>query len=239
MKSILTFLISIIVFSVITSCDKLGTSYKQKLKNETDSLSYYIGIITGLKLKDAGYKEFNKELFEQAILKTFNPKDTNDGEFFDASNIINHYIKIGLEKKYAITLNEGREFLSKNKTRKEVKVTSSGLQYEIIKEGNGIKPNLNDSVKVRFLGVTIDGKIFINSDQYAYPGGQLWIIPGCREGLQLMKSGSIYKFYLPTELAYGREPVPGDIVKINMAVIFEIELFSVVPRKHGSQARKS
>jgi FKBP-type peptidyl-prolyl cis-trans isomerase len=140
------------------------------------------------------------------------------------------YLSTGIERKYAKTLEEGRKFLASNKTRPEVKTTSDGIQYEVVKEGTGSIPNDNDSVIARFIGYTLDGKVFISSENYAQPFKILQAIPGCRKALHLMKEGSRYKIYLPTELAYARNPIPGNILKPNMAVMFDIILIHIVSK---------
>ncbi len=239
MKILQFILIIVIVSFTFSSCENFSLSNEPRLKNETDSISYYVGVVTGYRLKKAGYKEFNKKLFEESVFKTFSPKDSDKNEYSIASDILYVLMHTGMEKQYSINLQEGRKFLAKNKTRKGIIVTPSGLQYEIIRQGKGIKPNANDSIIVHFNGFTPEGKNFISSEQYTKPGSILWLIPGCKEGLQLMNTGSIYKFYLPTELAYGRNPIPGDIVKTNMAVVFEIELLSVTSLKHETKARNT
>jgi FKBP-type peptidyl-prolyl cis-trans isomerase FkpA len=122
---------------------------------------------------------------------------------------------------------EGDEFLAKNKTRKGVKVTDSGLQYEVIKEGSGTKPVKTDTVKVDYTGTKIDGTKFDSSvdrgQPATFPLGN--VIPGWTEGLQLMTPGSNYKFYIPAKLAYGEHGPP--TIGSNATLIFDVKLISV------------
>jgi FKBP-type peptidyl-prolyl cis-trans isomerase len=118
--------------------------------------------------------------------------------------------------------------LEKNTERDSVHVTASGLQYEVIQNGNGIKPVLGDTVIILFRGLTQEGQEFMN--MYSKPHKMLLQqgTKGGLEALQMMQEGSKYRFYLPTELAYGPNPPPAGILLPNMAVIYDIELLEVI-----------
>jgi FKBP-type peptidyl-prolyl cis-trans isomerase len=122
---------------------------------------------------------------------------------------------------------EGDDFLAKNKTKKGVKVTESGLQYEVIKEGSGAKPTKSDTVKVDYTGTKIDGTKFDSSvdrgQPATFPLGS--VIPGWTEGLQLMTPGSNYKFYIPAKLAYGDHGPPS--IGPNATLIFDVKLIGI------------
>ena len=124
---------------------------------------------------------------------------------------------------------EGDDFLAKNKSKSGVKVTASGLQYEVVKAGNGPKPKATDTVKVDYTGTKIDGTKFDSSVDRGQPATfpLNGVIPGWTEGMQLMPVGSQFKFYIPAKLAYG-ERGPGTIGP-NATLIFDVKLISIEP----------
>ncbi|MGB1451982.1 MAG: DUF1573 domain-containing protein, partial [Crocinitomicaceae bacterium] len=112
----------------------------------------------------------------------------------------------------------------------EVKITQSGLQYEVIREGLGLKPGPTSRVKVHYHGTTPAGDVFDSSVDRGQPSefGLNQVIKGWTEGLQLMRAGSKYKFFIPQELAYGANPQPGSIIEPYMPLVFEVELLEVL-----------
>jgi len=131
-----------------------------------------------------------------------------------------------VSKVYAKEKAEGDAFLAKNRQKKGIVTTVSGLQYEILKEGSGGKPKAENTVKVHYTGYLINGKKFESSldqgEPVEFPLNE--VIKGWTEGVQLMSVGSKYKFYIPTELAYGQNPQPGGPILPGSTLIFEIEL---------------
>ena len=123
----------------------------------------------------------------------------------------------------------GKEFLEANAKKEGVKVTASGLQYEIISEGKGAKPRRDQKVRVHYTGSLIDGKVFDSSVQRGEPAefGLTQVIAGWTEGLQLMPEGSKFRFYIPYELAYG-ERGAGAAIPPCAALIFDVELLAVL-----------
>ena len=133
-------------------------------------------------------------------------------------------------KLYGKNIEEGAQFLAENAKREGVKVTESGLQYEIIKEGKGAKPAATDKVKVHYHGTLIDGTVFDSSVERGEPitfplNG---VIAGWTEGVQLMQVGSKYKFFIPYQLAYG-ENGAGQIIEPYSTLVFEVELLDINP----------
>jgi FKBP-type peptidyl-prolyl cis-trans isomerase FkpA len=122
---------------------------------------------------------------------------------------------------------EGEAFLAKNKTRAGVKTTASGLQYEVEKEGTGANPKPTDTVTVNYKGTLMDGTVFDSSYDRGQPATFVLnqVIPGWTEGVQLMKPGAKYKFYIPASLAYGEQAPPQ--IGPNAPLIFEVELLSI------------
>lgn len=123
---------------------------------------------------------------------------------------------------------DGEGFLMKNKERKEVKTTASGLQYEVLTEGTGAAPKATDTVTVNYKGTLMDGTTFDSSYDRGQPATFVLnqVIPGWTEGVQLMKVGSKYKFYIPSALGYG-ERGAGGVIGPNATLVFEVELVSI------------
>jgi FKBP-type peptidyl-prolyl cis-trans isomerase len=133
---------------------------------------------------------------------------------------------------------EGKAFLEKNKGNSNIKTTASGLQYEVVKEGSGPKPKATDVVSVHYTGTLINGTKFDSSVDRGQPAEfpLNGVIPGWTEGLQLMPVGSKYKFYIPSELAYGARdqgPIPA-----NSVLIFDVELLEIKKDDKGAAAKK-
>lgn len=126
-------------------------------------------------------------------------------------------------------LKAGEEFLAANAKKEGVKKTASGLQYVVLKEGQGKKPGLSDKVAVHYHGTLINGKVFDSSVDRGEPitFGVTQVIKGWTEALQLMKEGSKYRVFIPSELAYGKRGTPGGPIGPNETLIFEIELLHV------------
>jgi FKBP-type peptidyl-prolyl cis-trans isomerase FkpA len=124
-------------------------------------------------------------------------------------------------------LEKGKKFLEENAKKKGVTVTKSGLQYEVITEGKGPKPKASDMVKVHYTGTLINGTKFDSSVDRKEPAEFPLdhVIPGWTEGVQLMNVGSKYKFYLPSELAYGEQGAGS--IPANSVLVFEVELLSI------------
>ena len=126
----------------------------------------------------------------------------------------------------------GREFLEQNAKNDSVVQTESGLQYMVLKEGNGAKPGPTDTVTVHYTGKLIDGTVFDssveNGEPISFPLNG--VIPGWTEGLQLMSEGSKYRLFIPSELAYGAQGA-GDVILPNSTLIFDVELIKVVKKQ--------
>lgn len=125
-------------------------------------------------------------------------------------------------------LEEANKFLEENKKKEGVKTTESGLQYIVLKEGNGPIPTDTSKVEVHYEGTLLDGKVFDSSIKRGTPAvfGVKQVIKGWTEILQMMKVGSKYKIFVPPDLAYGKRGMAHDI-KPNMMLIFEIELLGI------------
>ncbi|HEV2679059.1 MAG TPA: FKBP-type peptidyl-prolyl cis-trans isomerase [Rhodanobacter sp.] len=133
---------------------------------------------------------------------------------------------------------EGDAFLAKNKSAAGVKTTASGLQYQVISQGTGARPGPNDTVEINYTGTFVDGTVFDASAKHNPPGAAkiplAGVIPGFREGLQLMQIGGHYKLFIPSSLAYGAEPQPP--MPPNATLIFDVSLVSTGPTPAGAAA---
>lgn len=212
-----------------------SSELKEEKEISGEELGYAFGVIIAKTAKDNGL-----EINPNEILKGF--KDACADSFdknglADAQMVLNQAYYYAQLKKAATTLAEGKKFLDENKKRSEVKVTESGLQYEILEEGTGNEhPSETDSVNVNYKGSFISGEIFDDSYKTENPVkiNLSHVIPGWKEGIQLMTRGAKYKFYLPAELGYGENGINQNgkqIIPGNAVLIFEVELVSIAPAK--------
>ena len=225
-------ILAVLVIGTLFSCDNQIKEVKS-LETELDSVSYAVGLSMSSQLKN-GFEDVNEEILIQAIRNGLD--STNlllDSK--DIQKTIQTYFQKKQEEnkkkelaKFEVYKKEGIAFLEANKTKEGVKTTKSGLQYSVLKEGKGKKAKTTDRVKVHYHGTTVDGTVFDSSVDRGTPSefGVTQVIKGWTEGLQLMKVGSKYKFFIPQELAYGANPRPG-IIKPYMALIFEVELLEI------------
>jgi FKBP-type peptidyl-prolyl cis-trans isomerase FkpA len=125
-------------------------------------------------------------------------------------------------------LEKGQKFLAKNRNEDGVKTTASGLQYKVLKEGSGKHPSASDTVVCHYRGTLLDGTEFDSSYKRGEPAEFPLnrVIPGWTEGVQLMKEGSKYRFFIPSDLAYG-ENGAGGLIGPNETLIFEVELIKI------------
>jgi len=174
--------------------------------------------------------EVNIELIQKALIETLNGKETKISAE-DAMEFLNATMEKLQEKKAETEFGEnklaGETFLAENAKRENVKVTDSGLQYEVITEGKGEVPTATDKVKVHYKGTLIDGTEFDSSYGRGKPAefGVTQVIKGWTEALQLMSVGSKWKLYIPYNLAYGAKN-QGQIKPFS-ALIFEVELLGI------------
>ena len=225
-------ILAVLVIGTLFSCDNQVKEVKS-LETELDSVSYAVGLSMSSQLKN-GFEYVNEEILIQAIRNGLD--STNlllDSK--DIQKTIQTYFQKKQEEnkkkelaKFEVYKKEGLAFLEANKTKEGVKTTKSGLQYIVLKEGKGKKAKTTDRVKVHYHGTTVDGTVFDSSVDRGTPSefGVTQVIKGWTEGLQLMKVGSKYKFFIPQELAYGANPRPW-IIKPYMALIFEVELLEI------------
>jgi FKBP-type peptidyl-prolyl cis-trans isomerase FklB len=209
---------------------EMRTLYGSNLDMTDDitKLSYAYGLSLGENFKSQGIKELdysalNKGLMD-ALSNSANPKMTVP----EAQQFLNEYISTMMTQQAKAAKEAGEKWLAENAKKDGVKVTESGLQYTIIKEGEGANPSASSKVTVHYHGTLTNGEVFDSSVQRGQPAtfGLNQVISGWTEGLQLMKQGAKYKFFIPSELGYG-ERSPGGSIGPNEVLIFEVELISV------------
>jgi FKBP-type peptidyl-prolyl cis-trans isomerase FklB len=208
----------LLLFALISTVSQAQKS-KLKLKNDLDSVSYCMGTVIGNSLKMAGFTSVNSKLFIQAITEVLSEKETAFKSSQNDSIIRNYFTKLQ-SKKAAANLIIGKKFLEDNKKKDSVISLPSGLQYKVITEGQGESPSVNDKVSVHYEGRLISGKVFDSSKQKGQPleFAVNGVIKGWSEALQLMRKGSKWMLYIPPDLAYGDQNVPG--IEPNSVLIF-------------------
>ena len=239
---IIKFLVVVTLISTVVSCNSQGIK-KKPLTNDLDTVSYALGIDIANKLK-GNFPDVDKELFIQGVISGIDSTDILI-EPDKVGVILNEFFKKRQAetrkkqqeealKKAEIEFGDkkvaGEKYLEDNKSVKGVQITESGLQYIVLKEGSGDKPNATSKVKVHYHGTLIDGTVFDSSVDKGKPAtfGVNRVIKGWTEGLQLMNVGSKYKFIIPQELAYGGTPRKGGKIEPFATLIFEVELLEIV-----------
>lgn len=191
-----------------------------------DKLSYALGLSMGQNFKGSGVDKLNADDFADALRAVYG-EGTPAMTYDEAKQVVQEYFTNLQAKAGEMNAKAGKEYLANNAKEEGVKVTESGLQYLVVKEGNGKKPGPNDVVTVHYTGRLIDGTVFDSSVERGEPStfavGQ--VIPGWVEGLQLMSEGSAYRLFIPSELAYG-EHGTGPI-QPNSTLIFDVQLLKV------------
>ncbi|MGB1243123.1 MAG: FKBP-type peptidyl-prolyl cis-trans isomerase [Chitinophagales bacterium] len=190
-----------------------------------DSISYSIGVLMGQNLKndkDLDVKQITKGL--EDVLKGKSLKI----EVEDAQEIYQKYMVEMKAKQNEALTKAGTEFLAKNAERKEVTTLASGLQYEVLKEGEGTKPTATSKVTVHYVGTLLNGEEFDSSVRRGQPAtfGVNQVISGWTEALQLMPEGSKWKLFIPYNLAYGDRGA-GQSIPPFATLVFEVELLKV------------
>lgn len=192
-----------------------------------DKLSYAWGLAMGSQLKGMGLKELNIEDYKDGVKAIFDGAEPAIS-VEEAHKLINEYLSDLQQKAEAAAKEAGRKFLEENKKNPDVKETPSGLQYVVEKEGEGEHPKADDEVTVHYTGRLLDGTVFDSSvnrgEPATFPLNR--VIPGWTEGVQLMKEGAKYTFFIPSDLAYGPQGIQGAIPP-HSTLIFEVELIKI------------
>jgi len=226
MKHIFFVVITVFILSIGFSGCK-----NKKANSSGDSIgkdaSYALGMNFGSTLKEGNITPEWDEFIQgmKDIVYGNEPRFTME----KAGQVFYEAYNANIEKRSEASRQEGIDFLEKNKEKPGIITTASGLQYEVITQGGGPKPEATDTVKVNYEGKLINGTVFDSS----YSRGQPiefplnGVIRGWTEGLQLMNTGSKYRLFIPSDLGYGREGM-GSQIPPNSTLIFEVELLDIV-----------
>lgn len=200
-----------------------------------DRISYALGLSMGNNFRASGIQQIDVQDFADGVAAVFygaQPKMSYD----EAKAEIQKYFEALEAKQQAeaakmAEVNEkaGKEYLEENGKRAEVHTTPSGLQYEVLHEGNGQSPAPEDQVEVHYTGTLLDGTKFDSSVDRGVPAtfGVTQVIPGWVEALQLMKEGDKWRLFIPSQLAYGPTGTPGGPIGPNQTLLFDVELIKV------------
>lgn len=204
---------------------------------ELDRLSYALGLSMGNNFRASGIDTINVQDFADGVAAVFygsQPKMTYDEA---KAEIQKYFTALQAKQEEAAKVageanaKAGRDFIEANGKREEVKVTPSGLQYEVLEEGKGPKPTAGDTVVVHYTGRLIDGTVFDSSEERGEPAtfGVTQVIPGWVEALQMMNEGSRWRLFIPSDLAYGPNGA-GGLIGPNQTLIFDVNLLKVAEK---------
>lgn len=199
-----------------------------KYTDNLDQVSYCLGLSIASNLISSGVKTLNSQAFNDALTTVFSgqmPEITPD----EANKILQDYFDKLQNEKGGAAKEAGEKFLAENKGKEGVVTLKSGLQYKILKNGNGAKPKATDTVKCHYEGRLTDGTVFDSSIRRGEPAEfpVNGVIAGWVEALQLMNVGSKWQLYIPSELAYGSHGA-GQAIGPNETLIFDVELLDIV-----------
>ena len=193
-----------------------------------DKISYALGLSIGNNLQSSGIDKINSDDFIRGLSHVLN-NEKPEISYDEAKDVLNDFFSKLQEEKLTLNEKAGKEFLSINKTKDGVVELPSGLQYQILTKGTGAKPVATDKVKCHYHGTLIDGTVFDSSVQRGEPAvfGVSQVIQGWVEALQLMETGSKWRLFIPSNLAYGQRG-SGGAIEPNSTLIFDVELIEIV-----------
>ena len=218
------------------SCAEKGDKKDDSKYTDEQKASYYIGMSIAQNMKQEGFK-VDAEILAQGIKEEMDSTKKKMLPAEELNSFMQDFMMKQQQKKQSEAgaqsndnKKKGLDFLAKNKSNPKVKTTASGLQYEVLQEGDGkTKPKASDVVQVKYTGKLLDGTVFDSTDKNGGApmdinlGG---VIKGWTEGIQLMSKGSKYRFYIPSDLAYGDQGAGGAIPG-GATIIFDVELVSI------------
>lgn len=209
----------------------IANAQAASLKTAKDSASYALGVNVGFSLKQQLSSlpngALNMDVFSDALNNSIKQNDTSKLAITPSKTpaIINMYMQRVQDEQNAKDKAANDIWMANNAKKPGVKTTASGLQYEVLKEGDGIRPTATDKVKAFYKGTLTNGTQFDGTTDQPIEFELNRVIKGWTEGLQLMKVGSKYRFYIPSELGYGQRAMQS--IPANSILIFEVELVDV------------
>ena len=241
------------VFMLAAGCkDNTPTTPEIQLNTDEQKAAYAIGASVGnfanqtLKQQDELGVVLDRELVKQGLLDALDSKvKLTEEEVTTALRAheerMNKVVKEQSEEKLAVSKEAGAKFLADNAKKDGVKVTDSGLQYEVVKQGKGAQPTAADTVTVHYTGTLTDGTKFDSSKDRGQPATfpLANVIKGWTEGVALMQEGSEYRLYIPAELGYGDQEVGN--IPAGSVLVFDVELISIEKKeeeKKEAEAKK-
>ena len=216
--------------TMLASCDKkVGTGAQPAgiTASDVDSVSYMIGYSTGMQIVQSNFGELSANNIIKGIQDACNGVEVDYATF---QNVVNGFMEKRMESIATENVTRSEKMLADNGKKDGVITTESGLQYKIIREGEGVKPGERDTVEVNYEGKNLNGKVFDSSydrgvtAKFPLDG----VIKGWTEGLQYIGEGGEIQLWIPANLAYGDRNMGGDIGP-NEALTFKVELISVRP----------
>jgi len=231
MKLIKLYIAILILTITASACsvknESVNNDKTMDLKTEIDSVSYGIGVNIGKNLAGQGMGSLNPQAIAEALNDVLSGGELKIKEE-ECMSIVNTYMQEAQARKAQGAIDEGKKFLEENGKRSSVVTLVSGLQYEIMVEGNGPKPGPADKVKTHYHGTLINGEVFDSSvdrgEPISFPVNG--VIKGWTEALQLMPVGSKWKLFVPYDLAYGERGAGAQIGPFS-TLIFEVELIDI------------
>jgi len=229
-KQKLKYAIILTIFAISWyACENSESSKKESfsLKTKEDSINYSLGVNIASKIKKEGATSINAEIIKMAINQVYENEDSLLIEEEQATEILQSYFGKLHKKKSKQNSIDGKTFLEENGKKKGVITTESGLQYKIIKQGNGTIPSANDMVTAHFKGKFTDQTVFDNTfegNPVTFPINKS--IKAWQEALVMMPIGSKWELYVAPELAYGSKG-SGEVIRPNTVLIYELELLEI------------
>ncbi|MCL7462634.1 FKBP-type peptidyl-prolyl cis-trans isomerase [Pseudomonas sp. NW5] len=223
----------------LAGCDSQTAKTEVALESPAQKASYGIGLNMGRSLAGEGMEDLSAAAVALGIEDALAKKEQRltDEQLMEAFTFLQDRAEERMAAINDKNAEDGRKFLEENGKRDGVITTESGLQYEVLKKASGARPKADDVVSVHYEGTLIDGAVFDSSIKRGSPVDLpvSGVIPGWVEGLQLMQVGEKYKFFIPSDLAYGLQS-PSPMIPANSVLIFELELLEIRSQDAGAAA---